>query len=141
MLTKDGERWVLPLAGRQMEQCLVDFAFTLRLEGDFEIRIEGPLSFTDSSDVRHDIDPNAEPVLMGPLLGVGRDRVTGATTTTSGVLDLRFDNGSEIHVGIDDFEAWGLVGPGGLRVIALPGGELAIWHGEEGAAGARESGS
>ncbi len=30
-----------------------------------------------------------------------------------------------------DYEPWELVGPGGVRVVSLPGGDLAVWRAED----------
>jgi Family of unknown function (DUF6188) len=41
---------------------------------------------------------------------------------------VRFVGGNELRVpSSDDYEAWTLVGPDGLRLVSMPGGELAIW--------------
>jgi hypothetical protein len=32
----------------------------------------------------------------------------------------------------EDYESWNIVGPAGLRIVSLPGGELAIWSPDRG---------
>jgi hypothetical protein len=44
-------------------------------------------------------------------------------------LELKFDGGATITVAAaEDLEPWEIVGPGGLRVVSLPEGQLAVWQ-------------
>lgn len=40
----------------------------------------------------------------------------------------------------DDYEAWELAGPSGLRMVSTPGGELTVWQGDAQTAGGWKSG-
>ncbi|MFI8977590.1 DUF6188 family protein [Nocardia asteroides] len=54
--------------------------------------------------------------------------VVAAHAGDYGELIMRFDNKAMILVPVDqDFEAWGIAGPGGYRVISSPGGGVATW--------------
>ena len=48
-----------------------------------------------------------------------------------GQLHLAFADGAHIEVAPDEgYEAWNVTGPGGARIVSLPGGELAVWSAE-----------
>lgn len=58
--------------------------------------------------------------------------VKSAATDESGGLLVSFADGTHVHVGSDEeYESWALAGPGGMKVVCMPGGELAVWSGDE----------
>ncbi len=127
-LAEQEDRWILPLAGLRVDQCLVDFAFTLRCEGGFEVRIECPFRFRAATGETRELDPDEDPADLAVALRIVRGSVRSAVALKGGQLEVEFVDGSAISVPADaSFEAWNLVGPEGMRVICLPGGELAIW--------------
>ncbi|MFI5729649.1 DUF6188 family protein [Kribbella sp. NPDC051587] len=125
-LVERGDRWELPMGGRVVEQCLVDHAFSLRCDEAHLIRIEGPMTYWDSNGWPHQVDPDSEPVGMGVLLQLLRRTVVSAEA--AGGLQIEFDDQSRLQVEPDDYEAWSYAGPDGMRVVSLPGGDLAIWQ-------------
>jgi hypothetical protein len=56
------------------------------------------------------------------------DRVGSAEAHDDGTLVIVFASGAELRVGPSpDYESWTVTGPGGMRVVCLAGGELAVW--------------
>lgn len=126
-------RWQLPLIGCDVRQCIVDYALTLILDRDgegFEVRIGDRFTFQPAgggAGVVMDADP--EPTGLGPVLGLPRTSVTESAAFDGGRLTLSFADGSAIEVPpSEDYEAWEVTGPRGLRLICMPGGEFAVWN-------------
>ena len=135
VLVERSDHWVLPLRGRSVTQCRVDYAFTLLFtepDASYEIRIEGPfvLSHAQGADVR--IDPDDAPAARGPALALLHQTVESAVAHKDGGLELGFADGSHIHVPASgQYEPWDFLGPAKLRIVSTPGGELTIWKAEE----------
>ena len=132
-LVEAADRWLVPMVGT-VTQCRLDYAFSLVVAdesaGSFEARIEH-LFVVAGHDGETSMDPEADPVLMAPALRVLRRAVDQAIAFKDGRLELTFDDGAVLRVPADeDHEAWNIVGPAGLRVVSMPGGELAIWEPE-----------
>ncbi|MFI6078612.1 DUF6188 family protein [Actinoplanes sp. NPDC051343] len=123
----------LPLGQAAVLQVRVDFALTLVLkrgEDAFEVRIEQPFEFVAADGGVHALDPEGDPVRLGPVLACARTVVAGATVFEDGRLEVGFADGSVIRVPVsEEYEGWNLVGPDGLRVVAGPGGKVTNWSG------------
>ncbi len=66
------------------------------------------------------------------MLGSGDDPVDEILAFKDGSLEIRFAGSAELRVPPHaDFEAWNVVGPNHLRLVALPGRELAVWTSDE----------
>lgn len=121
------------MTGRQMTQCCVDYAVTFRFseaEGSFDLRISEPFVLRRASG-EHLLRPEDDPTGMGPALSLLHQTVTEAVAFKAGRLELTFSDGSVVKVPVrQDYEPWELVGPGGVRVVSLPGGDLAVWRAE-----------
>lgn len=126
-----GDRWLLPLMGRRMTQCCVDHAITLRFseaDGSFDVRIGEPFTIHQAGEERV-LQPEQDPTGLGPALSLLNQTVSEAVAFKDGRLELGFSNGAILKVPVgQDYEPWELVGPHGLRVVSLPGGELAVWR-------------
>jgi hypothetical protein len=128
------DAWLLQVTGLTVRQCRIDYAFTLVLEaeggGSFEIRIEQPFAVT-SQGTEHELDPEANPIDLAPALSLLHQDVTRVVAFKDGRLELTFDNDELLRVpASEDYEPWNVVGPEGLRIVSLPGGELGIWGAE-----------
>lgn len=126
------DRWVVPLAGATVTQCRVDYAFTLVVggaQGSFEVRIEHPfelLPYPDGGPVSLSLEH--DPTALGPALAMLHAELDEALAFKDGRLELRLSDGGSVRVSAsEEFEAWTLVGPDGLRLVSMPGGELAVW--------------
>jgi hypothetical protein len=107
-----------------------EFGYTVRVEfsGGYEIRIETALMLR-ASDGDHQITPGegAEDgaALVDHLVG---QVVTAAIADADGGLRVDFEGGARLLAGADpDYEAWTFAGPGGAKVVSLPGGGLSVW--------------
>jgi len=125
--------WVLPIAGTVISQCRVDYAFTLILDGEdgsFEIRIEQPFTLAAADgDAQLSVDPAAGAAAMAPAITVVHHVIDSAVAFNLGDLTVTLADRRTLRVSrSDQYEAWQLVGPLGLRVVSAPGGELSIWH-------------
>lgn len=135
------DRWVVPLDGGVVTQCRVDYAFTLVIDGargSFELRIEQPFELRRVDGVPMSLSWERDPMALAPALSVLHVEVDAALAFKDGRLELRFGDGGWLRVSAsEEFEAWTLVGPDGLRLASMPGAELAIWspHGPAGALG------
>jgi uncharacterized protein DUF6188 len=120
--------WVLPFAGCQVTRCSFDYSVTLLLDNGFAVTIESAFLLREGEgggDVR--LVPG-DPRTLAPALTFWQRTAASAFAHEDGRLELRFADGGAIEVPAGDrYEAWNLTGPGGLLVVSLPGGELAIW--------------
>ena len=133
-LVEAADHWVLPLEGREVTQCRVDLAMTfllgdsddpcyLTIEQLFRLRMPGKLELVIV------LDGPAE--ALGPALALLRRSVSQAIAHKNGDLEIEFADGIGLFVpATARFEAWNLVGPEGMRIVSLPGGELAVWAAE-----------
>ena len=127
------DRWLVPMLGT-VTQCRLDHAFSVIVvvepTGTFEVRIEQPFVVShDGEEIT--LDPEGDPVHLGPALHVLRTTVKQAIAFKSGGLELMFDNGVMLRVPEDEnYEAWTIAGPDALRFVSTPGGGLAIWSAE-----------
>lgn len=122
-----GKPGVLPIAGAVVSDIDLTYSLTFTFDGRV-LRIGS------------DMTSRATPVAVNTVVACGDDpvtdidisgftgaRVTEATYDETGLLTIQFDTGASISVPPNpDFEAWEYAGGGDL-VVALPGGELAIW--------------
>jgi hypothetical protein len=105
-----------------------DFGYTVAVEfgGGYEVRIETPFTLRiDGLDREiepgRDGDAPAVTQLSGQIVSLAR--VDG-----SGGLRIEFAGGARLLAEPDsDFEAWTVTGPGGLKVVCGPGGEISVW--------------
>ena len=134
-LLEVSDRWEVTLGGRSVTRCCVDHGVTLVLDDPdeaFEIRIEQPFELHRAGDEVL-IEPGGDPVKLAPALALLGAQVEKAVAFRDGRLLLRFRDGAEVRVfACQEFEPWTLVGPGGLRLVSMPGGEVAVWKPEIG---------
>ncbi|WP_144118398.1 DUF6188 family protein [Catellatospora sichuanensis] len=129
-LVEHEDRWILPFRGLRVTQILVDYAFGLRLDDVGEVRIAGKatLGWVDAG-VRPEtitLDPERQDVAAG--LAVFNADVLSSVAFKSGSLRIEFSSGHVLKARPDpQYEAWTTSGPGGMLVVSLPGGELAVW--------------
>jgi hypothetical protein len=128
-LDESKDRWTLPVEGVSVVACCIDYAMTLRLGNDVSIRIEQPFIYRTPEGVEYLVIPEDDPARMAPALVLCRLAVRRGYAFKDGRLELTFVNGSTVSVpATEDHEPWELVGPGGLRIVSIPGGDLAVWR-------------
>ncbi len=130
-LVEADDRWLLPLAGRSVERVCIDFAVTLVITGGLELRIEQPFVIEGADGSEALLVPEGDPDRLAAAVTLARREVATAEAFKDGHLEIGFADGAHLEVPADEgFEAWELVGPGGLRTVSLPGGDLAVWRAE-----------
>ncbi|MCP3799112.1 DUF6188 family protein [Allokutzneria sp. A3M-2-11 16] len=119
------DRWVLPYRGMEVTQIRVDHTLTFVLSGDAVIVVEGEAELsTPDGPVR--LRPERQKV--AEALALVGTKLTWEIIFKNGVLHLGFDNGYHLTVEPDArHEAWSATGPGKLRVVCTPGGEITTW--------------
>jgi Family of unknown function (DUF6188) len=115
----------LPLVGQSLLQLGLGVGDAqLHFTGGITVTFGGPIEVAAAPDgpvVPFGLDGVA---LLLPLLN---GEVTHVGVSDDGALFLTV-GGTTLRCGADpDFEAWNYTGPGGRRVVSMPGGELAIW--------------
>ncbi len=132
-LAETPDRWVLALESHEVVQCRVDYAFTLVIDGPsggLEVRIQQPFELLPGADGGNPVLVNlsGDPSALAPGLGLWRAELVEALAFKDGRLELRFAERDRLRVpACEEFEPWTLVGPAGLRLVSMPGGELAVW--------------
>lgn len=129
--------WAVPIAGRKVTRCAIDFAFSLEfwLAGDDRalVRIETPFTLVVQGRTLH-IHPE-RPSDLCPALKLFDCTVESAFSDRTGVLELKFTNGSILRVPPHaQLESWQVTLEGGAMLVAMPGGRVAAY-------GPRSSGS
>ena len=105
-----------------------DFGYTVAVEfgGGYEVRVESRFTLRiDGLD--REIEPGRDADASAVAQLSGRV-VSAARADDAGGLWIEF--GGEVRLTAEpdsDFEAWTLAGPGGLKVVCGPGGELSVW--------------
>ncbi|MER7078943.1 DUF6188 family protein [Saccharopolyspora kobensis] len=119
----------LNLQGQSVVQVCFDASLMLRTSGDYELRIETEVLLQLSVGDQVSFDPESPGVAAAHLVELARDVIGSAEVRSAGDLVIGFErSGMTLNVAPnDDYESWGLVGPGGKRVTCMPGGEIAVW--------------
>lgn len=119
----------LDVSGHTITDQQVDYTVSFLTSGGFEFRVEGAFTMRDATGEQ--AEANAEDELDTRIAAVGT--LTGTTLTTASVADdgtlrVSLQDGRVLTAGADEqFEAWTIAGPEGLKIVCLPGGELAVW--------------
>ena len=125
--------WRVPLSGRTVSRFLIDNVLCIEfidpdrdyimvmLEQEFHLEVNGTC---------HVLTPKI-PIQFGPVFFLRHSTVKDAFAFKDGTLKLEFANGDKLAIKAHpQYEAWGVAGDRGLRVICLPGGDLAVWQPE-----------
>jgi hypothetical protein len=129
-LIEHDDYWVIPLAGKPVCRFQVDFQLTLEffepedeetivwISGRFKLELEGQ-EYELSAEEREKI---------GPAFALFRQTVNSALAHKDGILEITFAGGGRLTVPANpNYEAWGVTGVRWLRVVCMPGGDLAVW--------------
>ncbi|MGW0356281.1 DUF6188 family protein [Nocardia nova] len=120
----------LKRAGQAISDVLVGFMVTVRIgeSSEFELQIEGDIELRLGSGPVYRVDSENYEKRRKEIESLVGAVVVSARADESGALTLELDSGTSLRVPPDDdYEAWSIAGPGGYRVVSLPGGELAVW--------------
>lgn len=128
-------RWVLPVAGGEVTQVQIDFAFGLVIQtyddrhASVHVRISTPLQY-ENGDATTTIDPE-HTAHLAPLITLHKATVDKGFVVKDGHLVLRFADGRAIFVAPhDQYEAWHVTGhlppiERKFELIAVPSGGIA----------------
>lgn len=113
------------LAGQKLEFVRLGHAIVLGFAGGSQVLIE-TLARLDGPAGRVYVEPGDDPSDdLATLLG---DTVQDARTYTGGELMITFTSGASLLVGVDsDVESWAVSAPGGVLIVCLARGEIAVW--------------
>lgn len=129
-LVDAGDHWRFRLKDARVAACCFDYAVVLRvLDGSFfwEIRLEQPFTLTAERGVKHVVVPH-DGAGFNAVLTLLQAPVEAAAAYKDGRLELRMRNATLLHVLPDaDYEAWSVTGPDDVRLVCLPGGDIAVW--------------
>ncbi|MEU8004496.1 DUF6188 family protein [Catellatospora sp. NPDC049111] len=130
VLTEQADRWILPFRGLTVIQVQVDFAFGLTFNDQSTARISSTATLGWVNIAAHpdevELEPERQDVAAG--LALFNTQVLSAVAFKSGALRIVFSTGRKLTVDPDpDHEGWTATGPDGMRVVSLPGGDLAVW--------------
>ncbi|OAV62392.1 DUF6188 family protein [Enteractinococcus helveticum] len=123
----------LPLVGAHVAFIGVDLQITLRFSNNCVVRLESAFAISGAGDSQTIIDPGGDKARFVPVLKLHGELVEAAHINDNQLV-LKFSNESVLVAGPDeDYESWSYTGPESTptRVIAMPGGELAIWQSDE----------
>ena len=126
--TADG--WILPLAGREVTRCLVDFAFTLQfwVTRDDLAQITIGDAFEIATATRRIHLKPQPPTELGPALGLHQRVVQHAFAARDGSLEVTFTDGTVLRVLANpSYEAWDAHFKDGAMLVSQPGGRVAYW--------------
>ncbi len=129
-LVEYDDYWLIPLTGRLLSRVIVGYGLTLEfldpLEEQISVLIAG--NFHLASDRGNVLLTCNQPTDLGPVLGLIGRSVETARAHKDGRLELNFAAGARICVApADNYESWNVTGARWLRIVCMPGGDLAIW--------------
>ncbi|MBF9072844.1 DUF6188 family protein [Streptacidiphilus fuscans] len=131
LLAEHEDRRIMNLRGLAVTEIGISYQLSLRLDSDARVVLACPSTLTlGVDDGRQDVflDPGRQDVVAA--IGLFGAKVLSAVAFKTGSMRLVFDNGCHLNSRADpSFEAWEVLGPGGWRIISMPGGKLAVWSG------------
>jgi len=117
------------LRGLTVVEIGISYQLSLLLDTEARVVLGCPFTLTQyGDDGRQDVSLDPERQNVTAANGLFGAKVLSAVAFKTGSMRLVFDNGWHLNSRADpSFEAWEVLGPGGWRIISMPGGELAIW--------------
>lgn len=129
-LIEHDDYWVIPLSERAVSKLIIGYELTIEFLGPQheEITIWMGKTYLKVNGMEYKLSAQ-EPSKLGPLLHVMRNTVQSALAHKNGKLEIDFQDGIKLWVlPLSETESWGITGRRGLRVVSMPGGDLAIWQ-------------
>ena len=115
------------LTGQRLSSVQADPSLDLTTDGGWSITVENDYEFLAADGVRLTTLGGEEEKIVAILHAAIGEPLTSFTYTEDGHLSFAVGAG-EIRVApMEKFESWNIVGPEKERVVAMGGGELAIW--------------
>jgi hypothetical protein len=119
------DHYLIALGGAPIGRIQVDSQLTFYAE---DLQLVCETGFTIEDGERSDwVDP-ADTATFLPAVMLFNRRLDSALVYKNGMLRLTFEDGARLRVlPHASYEAWNLSGSGGLQLVCMPGGELAVW--------------
>ena len=132
-LVEHHDHWTIPLVGQHVSRFRVDMQLTLEF---FEPADEETMVWI-AGEFRLDLD-GKERLLsvgqrdtLGSVFALLNRSVQTALAYKNGTLEITFKEGGKLSVASEsNYESWGVTGVRWLRLVCMPGGELAVWLAE-----------
>jgi Family of unknown function (DUF6188) len=124
------DRWLLPYRGMTISQITVDYQLTFLLEGQAAIVIENDATLADRpgrADGAPAVELHPGRQDVAPALPLFGATVNSGVAFKSGTLRLILGHHQLVVRPDPHYEAWNVTGPGDIRLVCMPGGQLAIW--------------
>jgi hypothetical protein len=116
------DHYELPRYGVAITRCSLDYELSLEF-----LQSEDHTIMTATEAI--ELDPEC-PHTLGPALDLLRRPVETVRAFKDGTLEMIFEDGRRLVSHAARYEAWHVYGHRGLRIVALPGGDHAIWRPE-----------
>ena len=120
----------LGLEGQTIDAISLDFAVTIRTNAAAVLRIGTGLVIHGPGGSMATVQADDVGPTSSSLVGILHRTITSAEVDDDGTFRLTLE--PELHVEVrpdDDYEAWTYNGADGQKLVALPGGGLAVWDG------------
>jgi Family of unknown function (DUF6188) len=129
-LVEHDDYWAIPLLGQRVSRFKVDMQLTLeffeRADEETTVWISG--EFKVEADGKKRLLSAEQRETVGPVFALLNRTVQSALAYKNGTLEITFTEGGKLSVPADPhYESWGVTGVRWLRVVCMPGGELAVW--------------
>jgi hypothetical protein len=124
----------VPIAGRTVWRCYVDYRFGIVFPGDpenpvdAELVIGGTFTIVDDEGTQT-FSPSAPRHSFGRALDLFGKVVQEARAFEDGALMIRFSDGSELRACPEgEYETWEFVDSADHKLVSMPSGGLARWN-------------
>lgn len=117
----------IDLTGQTLASVVCDGPLQLTTSDGWHVTIENDYELRSSDGTSLSTASGEEELIVDLLTQAVDAPLTAFSYTDDGHLRLSV-GGHEVRVAPDEgFESWNVVGPDQQRVVAMPGGELAVW--------------
>lgn len=129
-IIKKDENYIMPVKGAVINRFVIDNRFCmqfLELNDPMDILIEGKF-FINFEGTKQEFDIQKFDTL-GPAFHLFQKEIEYGKVYKNGNLEIKFKEGMLLTAPFDNkYECWEINTKSGVKIISLPGGELAIWE-------------
>lgn len=119
----------LNIDGQTLNRICFDYAVSFLMSSGSEVRVETAAIFEVPDAAELHFEPQSSGSVSMGLLQLLQRTIVRAEAFDDGMLVIEFDSGAMLTVKPHhSYEAWGFVGPSGVKVISNPGGGITTWH-------------
>lgn len=118
------------LVGQSIVEVMLNYSLTLITELRWFLVVESEFTVNTGAGPTVSMTPvpGEQPEWLSALVGAV---IESASISTDGGLELMLGS-TRLTVDPDpDYEPWSVIGPGHQRIVALPGGDQAVWSGDQ----------